>query len=208
MNPFFLDAYDRRALTLMLLAVFFAVNFGWRTVRQLKTTGSSGFRGMSGSIGSVEWLGGVLFVIALLLGFAAPIGAYLGIPAIASSTRWFGVLATLIVVIGITGTTLAQLDMGKSWRIGVNKTERTDLILTGLFSVVRNSIFSFMILTSMGLTWLLPNWPSIAATVLLIVAIQFQVRFVEEPSLARVHGLRYEQYGRNVGRFIPNVGRA
>lgn len=198
---------NRPLLTLVLLAIYFAVNFGWRTLRQIRTTGSSGFQGISGRVGSVEWTGGVLFVVGLVLGVVAPVASYFGASLLYAPSLWQSVAATAIVVLGITGTTWAQLEMGKSWRIGVNQHERTELIQSGPFTIVRNPIFSYMILTSIGLTWLLPNWISIAATASVVIAIELQVRFVEEPYLRRVHGDTYDRYCKNVGRFVPFIGQ-
>lgn len=203
MNPF---TDNRPLLALALLAVYFAVNFGWRTLRQIQTTGSSGFQGISGRIGSVEWIGGVLFVVGLVLGVVAPVAAYFAASLLFAPSLWQSVTATAIAVVGITGTTWAQLAMGKSWRIGVNQNERTELIQNGPFALVRNPIFSFMILTSIGLTWLLPNWISLAATASVVIAIELQVRFVEEPYLRRVHGNSYDRYCEKAGRFLPMFG--
>lgn len=36
---------------------------------------------------------------------------------------------------------------------------------------------------------------------------QIQVRRVEEPYLARVHGVAYETYAGRTGRFLPGIGR-
>lgn len=52
-----------------------------------------------------------------------------------------------------------------------------------------------------------PNPPALAAFCLLLGTIELQVRVVEEPSLARVHGDTYRQYRRTVGRFLPGIGR-
>lgn len=202
-----LDSVDRRLLTMVLLVIYLAVNFGWRTIRQIQTTGSSGFRGISGKVGSAEWTGGVLFVVALALGITAPAAAYCGMSPIVTPHGWQTVAATALVLLGVVGTTVAQLEMGKSWRIGVDRGERTDLIQTGLFAYVRNPIFSFMLMTSIGLTWLLPNWLSAAASVLLVISIELQVRLVEEPYLKQTHGVTYKQYCQKVGRFIPGFGR-
>lgn len=57
-------------LTITLLVLYFALAFGARTVRQLHSTRSTGFKGTSGRPGSAEWFGGVLFVVALILGLA------------------------------------------------------------------------------------------------------------------------------------------
>jgi protein-S-isoprenylcysteine O-methyltransferase Ste14 len=41
---------------------------------------------------------------------------------------------------------------------------------------------------------------------MLVVAIELQVRFVEEPYLVRTHGESYRAYCRRVGRFVPGLG--
>ena len=54
---------------------------------------------------------------------------------------------------------LAQLGMGESWRIGVSEEERTDLITGGWFSLVRNPIYTAMIV---GWTRLRPDGADLA----------------------------------------------
>jgi hypothetical protein len=56
-----------------LYVLYLALAFGGRTLVQLRRTGSTGFKGISGYPLSAEWTGGVLFVVAFLLGFAAPV---------------------------------------------------------------------------------------------------------------------------------------
>jgi protein-S-isoprenylcysteine O-methyltransferase Ste14 len=41
----------------------------------------------------------------------------------------------------------------------------------------------------------------------LVVALELQVRIVEEPYLRQAHGATYDDYARRVGRFLPGVGR-
>lgn len=64
-----------------------------------------------------------------------------------------------------------------------------------------------MIFTAVGFAAMVPNVIAIAAVVGLVVAIEMQVRFVEEPHVRRLHGYAYEQYTTEVGRFAPDVGR-
>ena len=97
--------------------------------------------------------------------------------------------------------------MGTSWRIGVDHEERTDLVTTGPFALVRNPIFSAMIPTALGLVLLVPSWVAILGFVGLIAALELQVRVVEEPYLLKAHGDRYADYARRVGRFVPGLGR-
>jgi protein-S-isoprenylcysteine O-methyltransferase Ste14 len=47
---------------------------------------------------------------------------------------------------------------------------------------------------------------SVASFVCLLIAVELQVRFVEEPYLLRTHGQRYRDYASRVGRFVPGLG--
>jgi protein-S-isoprenylcysteine O-methyltransferase Ste14 len=106
------------------------------------------------------------------------------------------------VSIALIGST-----MSASARIGVDHEERTDLVTTGPFALVRNPIFSAMIPTGLGLVMLVPSWIAIVGLLGLIVALELQVRVVEEPYLLRSHGRAYAEYSARVGRFFPGIGR-
>jgi protein-S-isoprenylcysteine O-methyltransferase Ste14 len=194
---------------LIFLGVYFFLCFGVRSVVQKIRTGSTGFRGISGELGSTEWVGGVLFAVALGLGVLAPVldlaGALDPIAALdqdvvrqAGGGMYFGGLVTTLV---------AQMAMGRSWRIGVGPAEKTELVTDGPFSVVRNPIFTGMVPTSLGIALLVPNAVAIAAVGLLLVALQIQTRLVEEPYLLSVHGRTYRRYAQRTGRFVPLLGR-
>lgn len=78
---------------------------------------------------------------------------------------------------------------------------------TGPFSLVRNPIFSAMLPTSLGLVLMVPSWVAIVGLVALAIALELQVRVVEEPYLLRAQGPDYARYASRVGRFVPGVGR-
>jgi protein-S-isoprenylcysteine O-methyltransferase Ste14 len=54
---------------------------------------------------------------------------------------------------------------------------------------------------------MVPSWVALAGVVALFVALELQVRVVEEPYLRRTHGAAYTDYASRVGRFVPGVGR-
>ncbi len=85
--------------------------------------------------------------------------------------------------------------------------EATPLVSAGLFSVVRNPIFTGMLLLTAGLFCMAPNVLSMAAVGISLLGVEIQVRRVEEPHLIRIHGEPYLSYARAVGRFLPWVGR-
>lgn len=193
---------------LALYGVYGLLAFGLRGVIQRRRTGDAGFRGFSGAFGSPEWFAGVLFALAIVAGAFGPIADLAGwldpVSDFGGAASVGGVLAT----VGIAATVAAQFAMGDSWRIGVQQDERTDLVTGGVFGVVRNPIFTAMIVTACGLAAMTPNLASIAGFVGLIIGLELHVRLVEEPYLAKVHGAPYRRYLTQVGRFIPGVGRA
>ncbi len=196
-------------VALACFALYGLLAFGLRTLIQLRRTGSSGFKGISGRPGSMEWIGGVLFVVAIALGVAAPVLALLDLvePIGALDGTGAHVAGAVLFAAGLALTLAAQLTMGSSWRIGVDHSERTDLVTGGLFSAVRNPIFSGMFPVSVGLALMVPNVPALAAVIALVVALEIQTRLIEEPYLLATHGESYRAYAARVGRFVPGLGK-
>jgi protein-S-isoprenylcysteine O-methyltransferase Ste14 len=186
--------------------VWFATAFVLRIAVQLRRTGDSGLRFRAATpVAAVAKAG---FIAASVLVGVAPVLALVG---------WFGaigwldagplrVLGLALALLGILGTFVAQLEMGRSWRIGVDPSERTELVTSGLFALVRNPIFTTMALTAVGVLLAAPTGPGLAGLVLTLLTLQVQVRGVEEPYLRRTHGPAYADYESRVGRFLPAVG--
>jgi protein-S-isoprenylcysteine O-methyltransferase Ste14 len=195
-------------LALVLYLVYLALAFGLRTLIQLRRTGSTGFHGLGGRPGSAEWIAGVGFTLAVLLGAAAPVLALVGVvePIDQLDRTAVHVIGLVLAVAGIAATFYAQVAMGSSWRIGVDPEERTQLVTTGPFALVRNPIFAAMLPTALGLALLVPSWVALAGLAGLAVAVELQVRVVEEPYLLGAHGETYANYAARVGRFIPGAG--
>jgi protein-S-isoprenylcysteine O-methyltransferase Ste14 len=210
-EAFSADDFDSAGgwMALGLYVLYMALAFGLRIWLQIRRTGSSGFKGISGRPGSLEWIAGVLFGVAIALGVAAPVLDVADTLEPLDALDSVGIRATGIAVFvaGLVGTLYAQVAMGASWRIGVDEGERTDLVTTGPFATVRNPIFAAMLPASLGLTLLVPNAVALAGLAALWVALEIQVRLVEEPYLLRAHGDAYRQYAARVGRFVPGLGR-
>ncbi len=194
-------------VALVLYVVGLLVLFGVRTWLHVRRTGTSGFSGISGPPGSLRWWAGVLFVLALALELVALALAVTGggsqpdlPPAVAAA-------GLVLALAGFLGVLAAQTGMGASWRIGVRESERTDLITGGLFAVVRNPIFTLMVLAQCGFVLMVPTALSLAALACLVAAVELQVRLIEEPYLLRVHGSPYREYATVTGRFVPGLGR-
>lgn len=195
-------------LALIIYVVWMLLALGLRSWLQWRRTGDAGFRGAHLRPGSVQWWVRILFAGALVSGIAGPVAALAGLPAIEVLDRpALQAAGTVIALLGAVATVAAQSSMGRSWRIGVDESERTSLVTDGAFALVRNPIFTAMIVTAVGLTAMVPNLVTLLALVLLVVTVELQVRIVEEPYLRRVHGDAYERYAAAVGRFLPGIGR-
>lgn len=194
---------------IVLYVAFAALGFGWRSWMQYRRTGSTGFRGVSGRPGSLEWLAGVGFVVAMIAGVTAPLLQLTGVLAPISLLHapWLQGTGTILAVVGISATLYSQHDMGESWRIGVDAAETTTLVRHGVFARVRNPIFSAMLAFAAGITLMTPNPLALIVFGVLLVTIELQVRAVEEPYLVRTHGESYRDYRSTVGRFVPGLGR-
>ena len=196
-------------LALALYGLFMVAAFGFRSAVHYRQTGSLGVRLPPPGAPAAERAGSLLFVLALVLAVVAPAATLAGWLEPLQPLDRPGVRAVGLVlyVVGMVVTLWAQLAMGTSWRIGVDPRERTVLVTRGPFSLVRNPIFSAMLVAAVGIALLVPNVLALAASVVLLVGLELHVRVVEEPYLLRSHGAAYAAYAGTTGRFVPGVGR-
>ena len=173
-------------LALIVYVVGIGLAFGWRTFVLWRRIGDTGLRLDAGRPGTLRWWAKILFVLALVLGLAGPIAALAGAPALPGlDHRAVHVAGVVLAVAGVVATLAAQVAMGTSWRVGVDPAERTALVTGGPFAVARNPVFTAMATTTLGLALMVPNLAAVAAFLVLVLAVQLQVRVIEEPYLGR-----------------------
>jgi len=200
------------ALPLIAVLVFYGLGFGWRTWVQLRRYGSSGivlFR--SGRLG--QHLREALFVVLAVALFAeAALAAVAprrlpGLVPLAPATAAVLRATGTVMVLGATALMLAaQLDLGASWRVGIDEGARPGLVTGGLYRYSRNPIYVAMLTALLGFALLLPSWISLGLLIGAGLGIRRHVRD-EEAYLARTYGEEYRRYAARVGRFVPGVGR-
>jgi protein-S-isoprenylcysteine O-methyltransferase Ste14 len=111
------------------------------------------------------------------------------------------IVGIALLLLSLGWTILAQIQMGNSWRIGIDQKERTNLVRSGVFGVSRNPIFLGMLITLFGLFPVLPNAFTLLIFVLGFVLIQIQVR-LEEEFLMNMHEVDYKKYCHDVRRWL------
>jgi protein-S-isoprenylcysteine O-methyltransferase Ste14 len=199
-------------IALLAWLVYVALAFGYRSYVQYRRTRHTGFVGFASTKSMSEKLAGMLFVSALALGLLAPLAGLLEpklwLTHALSAAPSLQIASLVFYIAGLLLTLSAQLAMGDSWRIGVAASERTALVTGGPFRVVRNPIFSAMLLTGVGLCGLYASPLALLGYACLLLGLELQVRVVEEPYLQQVHGDAYSAYVRRTGRFVPWLGRS
>ena len=200
------------ALPLIAVLVFYGLGFGWRTWVQLRRYGSSGivlFR--SGRPG--QHLREALFVVlavALLaeaaLAAVAPRRLPGLVPLAPATAAVLRATGTVMVLVATALMLAAQLDLGASWRVGIDEGARPGLVTGGLYRYSRNPIYVAMLTALLGFALLLPSWISLGLLIGAGLGIRRHVRD-EEAYLARTYGEEYRRYAARVGRFVPGVGR-
>jgi protein-S-isoprenylcysteine O-methyltransferase Ste14 len=196
-------------LAAWMLVGFLILTVGVRVIVQLRTTGKTGLIGLRRGAGPLEWLSGILFIGGMAM---AIVSLQLVLkdsldPIDALDTDALHVVGVVLAGGGGLAVFLAQLGMGASWRVGVSDDQNTELVTSGWFSIIRNPIYSAMVVGWTGFAVLVPTWLAFAAVVVIAIGLELQVRFVEEPYLVRTHGDDYLGYASQVGRFLPGIGR-
>lgn len=196
---------ERWAL-LALFITYFAIAFAWRSWRVWRLSGINPYV-LPSSDDAQGYVTRAFRAVLITLGAYTlaqacwpPIDRWLGLLpwlelAGVQVTGWLALLASLL------WTTLAQAQMGLSWRIGIDTRHQTALVSHGLFAHSRNPIFLAMRVSLVGLFLLRPN----ALTLVILTAgellIQLQVRH-EEAFLRQQHGAVYAEYCARTPRWL------
>jgi protein-S-isoprenylcysteine O-methyltransferase Ste14 len=196
-------------IALILFVAFMLLAGVVRAGIQWRRTGDTGDRRLAIRRGPVQWwVDGLGGAGALAVGVAAPIAELAGLDPLAVLHRPLLQGSGLVLAaLGAVATFAAQMTLGASWRIGVDASERTALVTSGAFRLVRNPIFTAMITMFAGLALMVSNIIAVTGLAAVVIGVQLQVRLEEEPYLRRTHGDAYERYAATVGRFLPGIGR-
>jgi protein-S-isoprenylcysteine O-methyltransferase Ste14 len=188
------------------ICAYFVVLFVIPNIRIYKETGINPFvfgdrDNLHDFIGMVmKILIGVVAAVIIFSGFMGPGQSYL-VPVTYLERNWAMYAGMVLIHLSFFLILIAQLQMNKSWRMGIDEKNRTQLVTSGLFKISRNPIFLGIIISVIGIFLILPNMFTFAIMILTYFVIQVQVR-LEEAFLEKQHGQKYLQYKQQVKRFL------
>ena len=123
------------------------------------------------------------------------------LPVLMLENNIIQIIGAILLLLSLIWTIIAQYHMKDSWRIGIDHTEKTELVTTGVFAFSRNPIFLGVVNSLIGLFLLTPNGLTAIFLTVGYVLIQTQIR-LEEEYLLKQHGQVYVEYKKRVGRFF------
>lgn len=117
--------------------------------------------------------------------------------------RWFGVVPSIL---GFSVAARCVWDFGRTGHgTPAPFAPPQQLVVVGMYRRVRNPMYLGFFMGWIGL-WIVfgrANAVTLATAVAVITAVMLFVRFYEEPTLRGLFGTEYEEYCRNVPRWVP-----
>lgn len=200
-----------RYLPLGGILILFVIVFVWRPWLLRRRHGSWGIVVFKGNTAQ-KLRDGMLVVLPILLIGQAVVAAWWpeALPLSEADRREAAgvriAIGALLLFGGLLFQAAAMLDLGASWRIGIDEGARPELVTGGLYRFTRNPIFLALIVVLAGYTLLLPTLLSAAMLAGACIAIRQQIA-EEETYLLRSYGEQYRVYARRVGRLLPGIGK-
>lgn len=114
-----------------------------------------------------------------------------------------GLLASgaLLLVIGFGVAVTGHIQLGASWRSGINPNGPEQLVSKGLYARSRNPMMLGVLMAQTGFFMALPSLFSLLCLLLGLSSILSQVS-IEESHLARMFPLQYPEYQQQVRRWL------
>lgn len=152
-----------------------------------------------GKVGFVKFIEITMKIAAMLVLTADIISIFIG------KSHSLTVIRIIGAVMSVTGTIvfiLAVRTMRDSWRAGVPKTDKTELVTAGIYQFSRNPAFLGFDLLYIGILLMFFNWILFILTVFAVLMYHLQIVNVEEDFLLAAFGDEYLQYQKRVCRYI------
>ena len=197
---------EPRHLPLFMMVLFLAFVVLARVGMQFALVGDSGIRS-GGKLKttreiSISYLMFGTVVVQLVLSWLYAVTLIGPQLELGSASTGIGVM---LCISGILFASYCQFAMGKNWRMGVDPDEKTELITSGIYSKIRNPIYTACMVYGLGLLILAPNVLMLVTGIVGFFAVKAYVRSIEEPYLLVLHGEKYLRYMESTGSFLPRL---
>ena len=190
---------------LIACLIFFLSSMTMLVVRTKKRTGVfpiiTGNSGVYGYVSKLVLLSYVLVIANVVLYTAgyAPIVLFTLMPVV--SMPAVQTAGLILIIVSLILLSISQMQMGTSWRVGIDTKHEIALVDGGLFRYFRHPIYFFAILIVFGMVCVIPSTASIIIFVFLYIALSIQTRLEEEFMLEKF-GDAYREFMKTHRRFF------
>lgn len=152
-----------------------------------------------GKVGFVKFVEITMKIVTYLVPAVEIVSIILNTSFFAVPVRIVGVL---VAVVGVAVFIISVLTMRDSWRAGVSKTDKTELVTKGIYKISRNPAFLGFDLMYLGILLMFFNLVLFEVSLFAMLIFHLQIVNVEEEFLLEVFGDEYLRYKKKVCRYI------
>ncbi len=186
-----------KMVTISLMAVFYICYFA-KMLSQRKKGIRTDQLG-KGKVGFVKFIEIALKVATYVLPFIQLISIIYSKDGICIPLKYTGVVITAI---GVVTFMISVLQMKDNWRAGVQREDKTNLVVTGIYAISRNPAFLGFDFMYIGILLSYFHWYLCLATAIAVLLFHLQIVNVEEEFLMEAFGNEYLQYKSKVCRYL------
>lgn len=186
-----------KMVTISLMAAFYICYFV-KMISQRKKGIQTDQLG-KGKVGFVKFIEIALKVTTYALPFIQLVSIVFCKENVCVSLKIVGIVITAT---GVIAFIISVLQMKDNWRAGVQREDKTNLVVTGIYAISRNPAFLGFDLMYIGILLSYFNWYLCIATVIALLLFHLQIVNVEEDFLIEAFGNEYLQYKSKVCRYL------
>lgn len=184
-------------IAILILAVFYGCYF-IKMISQRKKGIQTDQIG-KGKVGFVKFIEITMKITTIVVPIAEIISIILNTSVL---PVWARIVGICIAVTGVAVFITSVVTMRDSWRAGVSKTDKTDLVTNGIYSFSRNPAFFGFDLVYIGVLLMFFNLILFIISVFGVVIFHLQIVNVEEDFLIEAFGEEYINYKKRVCRYF------
>lgn len=148
-------------------------------------------------------------LISAMIGLAILPGVYVatGFPRWADypAQPWQVVVGLIFFLVSLWVFRRSHKDLGHNWSITLEIRQKHQLVVTGLYAVIRHPMYTSFLLMALGQALLLSNWIAGLSGLAGFAVLYFQRVNEEERMMLETFGGEYGAYTKTTKRIIPYI---
>ena len=113
----------------------------------------------------------------------------------------YRVSGLVLMIFGFLLMLIAQIHLGKSWRVGIDEQTKDVLVTSGLYAFSRNPIFLALNMIFLSFFFAIPNYIFLVFAIVSLLSVHLQIKS-EEKFLTQHYKEDYLKYCKTTGRYF------